>query len=105
MHRHIIVAASLLVLATTTSTSTAWAAWGCGHGSSNGIFGVGYGHRTEAQAKKVAFAICGRAGGNGCYVTSCSPKADTEAQGQAIWPQASFGTELFRCGSPGEPKC
>jgi len=61
--------------------------------------------RTEAQAKKVAFAICGRAGGNGCYVTSCSPKADTEVQGQALWPQASFGTELLRCGSPGEPKC
>jgi hypothetical protein len=80
-------------------------AWGCAHGSSNGNFGVGYAHRTQADAKSVALAICEREGGSGCYIISCSPKAETEAQAQTIWPQAHSGPGSFHCGSPGEPNC
>jgi hypothetical protein len=80
-------------------------AWGCAHASSNGNFGIGYAHRTQAEAKSVALAACGRQGGNGCYIISCSPKADTEAQALALWPQESPGPGSFHCGSPGEPNC
>jgi len=102
MHKYLIVVVSGFVLA--AISTPAWAAWGCAHNSANGYQGVGYAHRTQAEAKRVALAICRRMGGEGCYIVGCSPHANTEAEAAALWPGLAVPGGVH-CGSRGEPKC
>ena len=103
MHKHLIVAASVLILA--TIGEPAWAAWGCATGARSGGWGVGWGQRTKAEAMAVALAACNKEGRKGCYITSCGPNVDTEAEADALWPHLAPTSHSIGCGSPGQPKC
>jgi hypothetical protein len=84
MHKRLIVAASVLVLAAAT-TAPAWAGWGCG---AQGFAGQGrtWRNTTRAQAAAGALRLCRQAGGRHCRLVSCSPNVDTEGQADAMWP-------------------
>jgi hypothetical protein len=96
MQKHLIVVASILVLA--ASSAPAWAKWGCG---SQGIGAQGrtWNFASRAEAAKGALDECRRAGGHRCRLISCSARVDTEGQADAIWPPV--GPDTTRCKGAG----
>jgi hypothetical protein len=102
MRKHLIVAASVLVLAV-VGILPASAKWGCAARSDNGVWIDGDGLTTEKAARAQAMAGCKDHGGKGCHITDCSPDVDTDDQAAAKWPPPAPPT--FTCGNPGQPKC
>jgi len=85
MHKRVIFAASLLVLATTVATSPAWSAWGCYAKSPDGNWGDSWNAVSEARAQEIAIGDC------------------TRDQAVATWPPPSPMT--VRCGPQVGTKC
>jgi len=96
MRKHLIVLASVLVLAATSAP--ALAGWGCG-AQGKGAQGRLWGASNRAEATKGALDECRRAGGHRCRLISCSARVDTEGQADAIWPPV--GPDTTRCKGAG----
>jgi len=98
MHRQLIVATSVLVLAVTSAP--AWAGWGCGAKSANGAQGRNWSQSSKAAAIADAMHVCRDEGGTKCRIMSCRANVDTEEQALALWPPDT----PLSCG-PGLGKC
>ena len=102
MHKRLIIAASVMALATATS-APAHAAWGCMTRSSNGKWTTGWNGTSKADIIAAGLAGCRKLKGVGCYTVDCDPNINTEADADAKWPPPSAAQ--MRCNGVGQPKC
>jgi hypothetical protein len=87
MRKHLIVLASVLVLAATSAP--ALAAWGCGARGDGGAWGDSSQVSTKARAISEALAGCKELGGKGCHIIGCRSDIDTRERARELWPPAS----------------
>lgn len=103
MNKRLVVAAAM-VLAAANSTS-AWAGWGCGFNSKQGIGRV-WGADDEQQARTNAFHNCADGHLTDCRIISCSANVDDQADADKIWPRTKgIKYKPWGCGGAGEPAC
>lgn len=103
MKKHLLMAASLLVLAATTGTAPAWAGWGCAYDSSAGVGRV-WGADSEDEARSQTMHNCTVRKFKGCRIIGCSSDVDTKEDADKLWSRTP-GIKYDRCGGPGEKKC
>ncbi len=102
MPKYLIIAVSLVGFAA-IGAAPAWAAWGCGARSSNGIASHNSGEPSEAAARKDALADCKSQGNRRCSIISCSDNVDTIEKARELWPLK--GKPTMQCGAAFGTKC
>lgn len=101
MHKHLFMAASLLVLAA-AGTAPAWAGWGCAYDSSAGI-GRTWNVDSEAEARTQTMHNCTVRNFKRCRIIGCSANVDSKEDADKLWSRTP-GIK-YDCDSPGKPRC
>jgi hypothetical protein len=102
MHKHLIVATSIVALA--VAISPASAKWGCAARSSNRIWINADDATTKAECIAAALTVCRKYGGRGCHIIGSAANVN-KGEADAIWPPPGPTQHHIVCGSPGQPKC
>jgi len=89
MHKHLIVVASVLILAATSAP--AWARWGCGAKGPGERWSDSWDSSSQARASALALKTCGK----GCRIIGCRADVNTADEADALWRQA--GDRVTNC--------
>ncbi len=101
MTKHLLIAASLLVVA--AGAAPAWAGWGCAYDSSAGVGRV-WAAETEEEARDQTMHNCTVRNFKRCRIIGCSDNVDSKEDADRLWSRTP-GIRYERCGGPGEKKC
>ena len=103
MHKHLLIAASLLVVGAATGTAPAWAGWGCAYDSSAGV-GRTWAADSEQQARTQTMHNCTVRNFKRCRIIGCSANVDSKEDADKLWARTP-GVNYELCGGPGQKPC